>query len=149
MIPKTLHNHSDTEKVTLPARADSSINSHVGGAALDAEKVDVIRRVAATLLVLILSVVFYVSSYSNNPAKSLESVRAYDTWGVFHYYLGAKYFSELGYSNLYPCVLEADAESGGHWKYVVGARDMETYRLVPRNSLPPCPRPELFAHTLA
>lgn len=31
---------------------------------------------------------------------------------TFHYYLGAKYFPELGYTGLYECVAVADAESG-------------------------------------
>lgn len=31
---------------------------------------------------------------------------------TFHYYLGAKYFPELGYTRLYDCVAVADAEAG-------------------------------------
>jgi len=31
---------------------------------------------------------------------------------TFHYYLGAKYFPELGYTRLYECVAVADAEAG-------------------------------------
>ena len=31
---------------------------------------------------------------------------------TFHYYLGAKYFPELGYTRLYECVAAADAEAG-------------------------------------
>ena len=31
---------------------------------------------------------------------------------TFHYYLGAKYFPELGYTGLYECVAVADAEAG-------------------------------------
>jgi hypothetical protein len=31
-------------------------------------------------------------------------------WDVFHYYIGAKYFPELGYERLYECVAVADAE---------------------------------------
>ena len=33
-------------------------------------------------------------------------------WDVFHYYIGAKYFPELGYERLYECVAIADAEDG-------------------------------------
>ena len=33
-------------------------------------------------------------------------------WDVFHYYVGAKYFPELGYTRLYECVAIADAEDG-------------------------------------
>jgi hypothetical protein len=34
------------------------------------------------------------------------------TWEVFHYYLGAKYLPELGYTRLYACTAVADAEDG-------------------------------------
>jgi hypothetical protein len=33
-------------------------------------------------------------------------------WDVFHYYVGAKYFPEVGYTRLYRCVVIADAEDG-------------------------------------
>ncbi len=33
-------------------------------------------------------------------------------WDVFHYYIGAKYFPELGYERLYECVAIADSEDG-------------------------------------
>lgn len=31
---------------------------------------------------------------------------------MFHYYVGSKYFSEIGYTRLYACVVRAEAESG-------------------------------------
>ncbi|MFZ5469512.1 MAG: hypothetical protein ACOZIN_08755 [Myxococcota bacterium] len=34
-------------------------------------------------------------------------------WDTYHYYLGAKYFPELGYELLYDCTVVADAEAGG------------------------------------
>ena len=33
-------------------------------------------------------------------------------WDTYHYYMGAKYFREVGYENLYDCAAIADAESG-------------------------------------
>src|SRR5262245_55292715 len=33
-------------------------------------------------------------------------------WDVYHYYIGAKYFPELGYSRLYECSAVADIEAG-------------------------------------
>lgn len=105
----------------------------------------VLRRVGASVLVVILFLVFAESTYLRNNLKNQQRVKSYEVWGVFHYYLGAKYFSELGYSNLYPCALEADHESAGHWDRIVGARDVETYRMVPRPDLPPCPRAEFTA----
>ncbi len=87
-------------------------------------------------LVLVLLAVFVASTYFKNETY----VKSYEVWNVFHYYLGAKYFAEVGYFNLYTCALEADHESAGYWNRIMGARDMETYRIVPRSSLPPCPR---------
>ncbi|MES2817386.1 MAG: hypothetical protein V4812_00165 [Pseudomonadota bacterium] len=34
------------------------------------------------------------------------------TWDSYHYYIGGKYFPELGYDGLYDCTAIADAESG-------------------------------------
>lgn len=34
------------------------------------------------------------------------------TWETYHYYVGAKYFRELGYVGLYECTAVADAEAG-------------------------------------
>lgn len=34
------------------------------------------------------------------------------TWDVFHYYMGAKYLPELGYTRLYACTAAVDAEDG-------------------------------------
>lgn len=34
------------------------------------------------------------------------------SWEVYHYYLGAKYFPELGYNGLYECTTVADSEDG-------------------------------------
>jgi len=54
-------------------------------------------------------------------------------WDVYHYYLGAKYAPELGYTELYRCTLAADLEAGlgplresGHLY-----RDLATNELVP------------------
>jgi hypothetical protein len=43
---------------------------------------------------------------------SLPQGRYYHHWEMFHYYLGAKYAPELGYTRLYACTAVADAESG-------------------------------------
>lgn len=90
----------------------------------------IIRRIGAVLLAVILLFLFNASTNFKRP---------YQVWGVFHYYLGAKYLPEVGYFNLYSCALEADEEGGGYWYRITEARDMETYRIVSRSSLPPCP----------
>ncbi len=48
----------------------------------------------------------------------------------FHYYLGSKYFPELGYTGLYDCVAVADAEEGfGREARTRWIRDLETNEL--------------------
>jgi len=110
----------------------------------DAGKSEVLRQVAATILVVILIAVFAKSTYFKNETYD----NSCEVWNVFVYYLNAKYFSEVGYFNLYTCALEADHEASGYWDRIVGARDMETYHILPRSwrassfssSLPACPR---------
>ncbi len=38
--------------------------------------------------------------------------RYYHRWDQYHYYMGAKYFPELGYTNLYKCAVIAEDELG-------------------------------------
>ena len=97
----------------------------------------IIRR--EHLVVIVLAVLVASTCYKNYyKAETFE--KSVGDWGIFHYYLGAKYFSEIGYFNLYTCALEADDEAARYWFQIAGARDMETYRLLLRSSLPPCPR---------
>ncbi len=49
----------------------------------------------------------------------------------FHYYLGSKYSREVGYLNLYPSVLVADAEENGGTPRHGGLRRMEDYNFEP------------------
>lgn len=54
-------------------------------------------------------------------------------WNVYHYYLGAKYFRELGYHDLYSATLRADAEDRDYWRRVSTVRDLYSYDKVPRD----------------
>lgn len=82
-------------------------------------------------------------------------------WNFFHYYLGAKYYEEAGYFDLYPAVLAADeawqarraaAEPGRDpdrdrkkgWGFIEKARDMRTYEVVGRERLLKTFRPDTF-----
>lgn len=94
-------------------------------------------QVGAMTLAVTFVLVFAASTYFKTNGSY---VRSYNLWNVFHYYLGAKYFPEIGHFNLYPCALEADRESAGIWNGIETVRDMETYRMIPRSRLPPCPR---------
>jgi hypothetical protein len=74
------------------------------------------------------------------------------TWNVYHYYLGSKYFSELGYWDLYAATLAADdkrqqeksqlpaserdrADAVPDFGHIDRTRDMHTYRVVPRHEI--------------
>ncbi len=54
-------------------------------------------------------------------------LRQLQSWHIFHYVLGAKYFDELGYWDTYEGVVLADAEDGGPFTRLQGARDLRTY----------------------
>lgn len=60
-------------------------------------------------------------------------------WNVYHYYLGAKYFEELGYEDLYVATLAADED--GYWRKVRTIRDQATYDKVPRGAAVAAYRP--------
>jgi hypothetical protein len=49
---------------------------------------------------------------------------------VAHYYLGSKYFAELGYGRLYDAALQAEAELHGNYFRSVEARDLQTGEVV-------------------
>ena len=56
-------------------------------------------------------------------------------WDMFHYYIGSKYFPEIGYTRLYACVARAEADSDdpavSHAAKRRIIRDLETNDLVP------------------
>ncbi len=55
---------------------------------------------------------------------------------TYHYYVGAKYFPELGYTGLYRCTALADAETGRREDVEARyARDLDTNRIVPAREL--------------
>jgi len=64
------------------------------------------------LAIVLLSVLIFLSAANYmrwGPALLTERVDSYD---LIHYYLGAKYFNELGYYDLYPAIASVDAEAG-------------------------------------
>ncbi len=59
-------------------------------------------------------------------------------WNVYHYYLGAKYFTELGYHDLYLATLHADREGPAIWEDQVDkVRNLATYEVVRTEELLP------------
>lgn len=57
-------------------------------------------------------------------------------WGIFHYYIGAKYIKELGYFNLYSCAYDVNKDA---WQPIKSARDLRSYKIIPIKNLPKCP----------
>ncbi len=49
-------------------------------------------------------------------------------WGIYHYYLGSKYFEELQYTELYRETLKADAEGPNKFSVVPRIRNLTTYK---------------------
>jgi hypothetical protein len=89
------------------------------------------RRYLAALAVLAAAaVVVYLNFFTFHGERTW--VHYHD---VSHYYLGAKYFRELGYRHLYVAMLRAELETG--WQRAPGreARDLETGELVPARVL--------------
>ncbi|MBW2700035.1 MAG: DUF2029 domain-containing protein [Deltaproteobacteria bacterium] len=65
-------------------------------------------------------------------AEQLLSHGRVAPWTFFHYYLGAKYFPELGYEDLYTQALAADAEGSRKWVgQVAVTRNLGSYRVEP------------------
>ncbi|MDH5674763.1 MAG: discoidin domain-containing protein [Myxococcales bacterium] len=53
-------------------------------------------------------------------------------WDAFHYFIGSKYFPELGYFELYRCTAAAQRESGQHADLdQTGIRDLDDNRVYP------------------
>lgn len=61
---------------------------------------------------------------------------SFGAWGIFHYYLGAKYLKNIGYFSLYSCVLEVNKKK---WDVKL-VRDMHSYMLVQPQQLSKCQR---------
>jgi hypothetical protein len=65
------------------------------------------------------------------------------TWNIYHYYLGSKYFNELGYKDLYTQTHLADREDTNRLKKTRHVRDLDDYRIKPiQQVLPSQKNPE-------
>ncbi len=76
------------------------------------------------------SLTVYLNFFSFHGARTW--VHLHD---VAHYYLGAKYFDELGYENLYTAMLRAEGELTPGRFSTLEARDLTTNELVPIREL--------------
>lgn len=83
------------------------------------------RWMAALALLAALSLLNFLNYFSFHGERTFLHLH-----DAAHYYLGAKYFRELGYSDLYVGMLRAEAEITGDRFMTIEARDLDSYRLV-------------------
>ncbi len=81
------------------------------------------RRTRMIVLLTVLAVTISISS----TLPDFLSTTKVRVWNVYHYYLGAKYFAELGYTDLYEATLQADREGDDYWRDIRRIRDLDTY----------------------
>ncbi len=89
------------------------------------------REVAVLTPLAVLSVVAYFNFFAFHPGQRF--VHLYE---VAHYYLGSKYYGELGYTDLYTAMLRAEVEVYGRIK-AAAVRDLKTNRVIPVRELEP------------
>jgi hypothetical protein len=89
----------------------------------------------ATLLLIITSI---ISAYSfvNFGNFQLPLKEKIHYWDAYHYYAGAKYFKELGYSGLYNATYVAGKEKG-YFNEVSSVRELNTYSVIPVKLIDP------------
>jgi len=80
------------------------------------------RYLAALVACAVISVVVYCNFFSFHGARTF--IHLHD---VAHYYLGSKYYAELGYADLYTAMLRAEAELYDNRFKAIEARDLATY----------------------
>jgi len=80
-------------------------------------------RAALALLAMLAFASFYKFSVFDRSESGIH------LWDVYHYYIGSKYFPELGYSRIYECTLAAAAED--EWRLldeIRWTRDLRTMK---------------------
>ncbi len=83
------------------------------------------REVAVLTPLAVLSLVVYVNFFAFHRGQQFVHLHE-----VAHYYLGSKYYGELGYTGLYAAMLRAEAEVYRQIR-APAVRDLETNRVVP------------------
>jgi hypothetical protein len=96
-----------------------------GGRTVPPGNADDFERYVLVNLVIAGAVLYLDVSFTPQPSVV---VNHHD---VFHYYVGSKYSPEVGYSNLYPCAILADAETNGGSTRVSSYRRMSDYDFGP------------------
>src|SRR5690349_11264366 len=79
-----------------------------------------------TKAIVVLAVLFSFGVFHN--LGTMKGGRFVQVADMFHYYLGTKYFQEIGYSDLYNAVLVADTEQGNQLARLPFYTDLRTYQ---------------------
>ena len=94
-----------------------------------------------TWILALLALVTIVTHHGRRLPESLTGERVH-VWNQYHYYVGSKFFGELGYFDLYAATLAADDDflaQGGDpeqgFAQVARSRDMHTYEVLPRHEI--------------
>ena len=69
--------------------------------------------------------------FLNHAPTGFDFSRYLHGWDAYHYYIGSKYFRELGHYELYDCTLIADAEAGLARAPRTALRDLRTNEIKP------------------
>jgi len=88
------------------------------------------RFAVALTVVAIPAVISYTNEFQFHGAR--HWIHLHD---VAHYYLGSKYFAELGYGDLYVAMLRAEVETSGNVSSTETARDLSGNFLAPAQSI--------------
>jgi len=88
---------------------------------------------ARHLTAIVLWVIFISSLWTIHGWKAKQFLTGADfrIWSVYHYYLGSKYFDELGYHDLYTQTLAADKDSSRQLRSVNIIRNLHTLEKEP------------------
>jgi hypothetical protein len=81
-------------------------------------------RIIAVVMWILVAGAFHSVHYDF--ARKFFSGQSFRVWSTYHYYLGAKYFNELGYHGLYEQTLVADREGLNRLKNVKIIRNLRT-----------------------
>jgi hypothetical protein len=92
------------------------------------------RQMAATVLTLVL-VAWAALVVGSTTGPDLGQLFRGETrlWSNYHYYLGAKYFSEMGYTGLYDQTVAVDVEQDQRFAEFRWIRDLDSYGREPTN----------------
>lgn len=99
-----------------------------------------IRAAGLGLLVVAALMVNY-----ERPTERLIERDSIRTWNIYHYYMGSKYFDELGYHDLYIQTILADREDHNRLDEVRKIRDLTDYEIKRVGEIEPVAGPNAFS----